>query len=119
MNFFSRSGHLDVVFFVGDMHIAAERAADSLQHRRAAVGAFAPTGGGGRGDAADAESDDSIAAVKCKFDRVFLSNVPDYTGFLVALVRFLPLLKEGHGILVHNVMLTTLMFQNIDQYVPA
>jgi hypothetical protein len=48
---------------------------------------------------------------------VFLSNVPDYTGLLVAFLRFLPLLKEGHGVLVHNVMLTTLMFRNIDEYV--
>ena len=52
------------------------------------------------------------------FDRIYLSNVPDYTSMLNAFLYFVPALRGGgDGLFEHELLLNTLMWSSLDQYV--
>jgi hypothetical protein len=58
------------------------------------------------------------AKEKEKFDRIYMSNVPDYTGLLPAYLNFLPLLKDvPHALLDASIMMATVLYQNLEQYI--
>ena len=46
-----------------------------------------------------------------KFDMIYLSNVPDYTGVLNMFTRFTPMLKQG-GLLSHSVLANNTVFDS-------
>lgn len=98
IHFLAARGNLAVDFYHGDMlDVAAE-----LRRAEVEVGVRV-------GDQA------------LRFSRVLLSNVPDYTGLLPALLRFVPLLSEVDGLLLHNCLLNCSVWgatdSAIDEYV--
>ena len=53
-----------------------------------------------------------------KYNEIFLSNVPDYTGLLSVFVKVAPLLQPGSQSTIRsNVLKNTGMFSNFDQYI--
>jgi hypothetical protein len=69
----------------------------------------------------------------CTFDRIYLSNVPDYTSMLNAFLYFSPALRRGGrngddgdgeerpavepAVLEHELLLNTLLWSSLEQYV--
>ena len=60
------------------------------------------------------------------FDRVYLSNVPDYTSMLNAFLYFVPVLRGGGStsgdgewpaVLEHELLLNTLLWTSLEQYI--
>lgn len=49
------------------------------------------------------------------FDHIYLSNVPDYSGLLVAFAKFIPLIKPG-GYLQHSILFRSSLYANITEY---
>ncbi len=55
-----------------------------------------------------------------KFDRILLSNVPDYTGLIYVFIECIPMLKKiGHSYISCNVLLNTGMWEDYEHYVYA
>ena len=56
-----------------------------------------------------------------RFDRIYLSNVPDYTSILNAFLYFAPALRSGDdgqpGVIEHELLLNTLMWTSLEHYV--
>jgi hypothetical protein len=55
------------------------------------------------------------AGLPVTFDRIFVSNVPDFTTLLPTFTMLLPLLKPGRGLLRHSVLLGTPLYSDLAQ----
>eukprot|EP01133_Synstelium_polycarpum_P007912 gene7912-9290_t len=66
------------------------------------------------------ETSRSAKGLPTSFDSIYVSNVPDYTGFLSSFVDITPMLKfERHSSLSFGILLNTGLFKNLEEVVKS
>ena len=108
-------GLLRLEFCSGDMHQAARLLQQDKEASEQEAGRVSDQG---RRPETTARAL-ATATARHTFKRIYLSNVPDYTGLLNAFVHFLPLLDattEG-ALLLHNILFNPATFQALDDLV--